>query len=1017
MKRIALLLLVASVAITWSVTATADEPCAPGAGSTATTGSTTVISRRRVPPPTPEAARETRVGTVVGSGQGSPLPAPAPAADVIIVEDTTARPAPAPRASMPGVTPQPGETVIISRRPVSGPQGAGVVVGTDTVIVEEAMPSDPAESLLRDAAADARIEAEKLRTYVQNALANGRSALQNGDIDGARDWYRRVLEVDPTNEAARAALSDLVDDRSSTVGEYLDRSKSVESIRRQEASAKVNSYLDRGRTFEAREDFDAAVKEYQKALSIISWYTDQRDFGVTADSIRDLIENAKYKAEVAERMARQDQIRAAQVEREQELISERERQMGKIRAYFEEANRAFSRGEYELAREYARQILKLDPQNPDADQLVCISYNAQYLQEEDRARRLFDDQWKSVMKDLEYSTLPQVKTVVFPDDWLEGIAQRQPRVVGDVGGPDDASLAAIMATLESKRVKGLNWEGANLDQVVSYLRTITGLNFFVTPAVRADVFDSVEVNLELDDVAVNTVLDLICEPAGLMWEPRNGVVVIATKDEVRGDMLLRYFDVKDLNVAIQNFVGQEINLVPSNFTPPEPPELPEPMPIFPAEGLVDLIRETIGGESAWEDPASIEAKNGIIIARNTSPILEEVGMLLDELRANSGILVNLEVRFLTAEDNFLRDVGVDLRGLGDNSQGIGMPGLGTGETQDDLFHGSPANPYGVPFGIFPEPSSAGTANDSGIFYGDGQDGAYAARVENLYDITLGNPEVLTGSGGLSFQHVYLDDTEIEVILRAVEKSERLQQVTASRITVYNTQRANVSVLNQVSYVQDYEVEIAQASNIANPVIQTIQDGVVLDVRPVVSNDRRFVTLELRPTVAILTRPIATFSTSLASGPVTAAAPVVIQIPELQVSRVRTTVVMPDGGTLLLGGLKFYEEVSENTGVPFLSCIPVVNFFFSRRGTYINRRNLLVLIKAEIVQLDEMEPRDDLDVPSAPVSDWVPMRTPVIEDVCNPSAPPPCPQPPSCACPPQPQCGPAAFEAPPVVRTR
>ena len=396
------------------------------------------------------------------------------------------------------------------------------------------------------------------------------------------------------------------------------------------------------------------------------------------------------------------------------------------------------------------------------------------------------------------------------------------------------------------------------------------------------MYDEVEINLDLDDVTVKTVLDLITEPYELRWSPENGVVKIATKDEVRGDMYIRYFDIKDLTVAIENFVGQEINLVPSNFTPPEPPELPEPTPIFPEEGLVDLIRETIGGETAWEDPATIEVRNRHHHRpQHADASSTRCEQLLDELRANSGLLVNLEVRFLTAEDNFLRDVGVDIRGLGDDSQGIGAPGLGTDAPQDDMFFGSPANPYGVPFGVFPEPSSVGTSNDSGIFYNDGQDGAYQGRVENLYDILLGNPETLTGSGGLSFQHTFLDDTEIEVILRAVEKSERLQQITASRITVYNTQRANVSVLNQVSYVQDYEVEIAQASNIANPVIQTIQDGVVLDVRPVVSADRRFVTLELRPTVALLTRPIATFSTSLASGPVTASAPVVIQIPELQ----------------------------------------------------------------------------------------------------------------------------------------
>ena len=45
----------------------------------------------------------------------------------------------------------------------------------------------------------------------------------------------------------------------------------------------------------------------------------------------------------------------------------------------------------------------------------------------------------------------------------------------------------------------------------------------------------------------------------------------------------------------------------------------------------------------------------------------------------------------------------------------------------------------------------------------------------------------------------------------------------------SSQRAYVSFLNQVSYVRDYDVEIAQASNIANPNIGLILEGTVLDV--------------------------------------------------------------------------------------------------------------------------------------------------------------------------------------------
>ena len=87
---------------------------------------------------------------------------------------------------------------------------------------------------------------------------------------------------------------------------------------------------------------------------------------------------------------------------------------------------------------------------------------------------------------------------------------------------------------------------------------------------------------------------------------------------------------------------------------------------------------------------------------------------------------------------------------------------------------------------------------------------------------------------------------MQLVLRAVSKSERVELVTSPRITVYNTARGNLSVLNQVAYVQDFNVEIAQAASIADPIVNIVQDGVTLDVRPVVSADRRFITLELRP---------------------------------------------------------------------------------------------------------------------------------------------------------------------------
>lgn len=43
-------------------------------------------------------------------------------------------------------------------------------------------------------------------------------------------------------------------------------------------------------------------------------------------------------------------------------------------------------------------------------------------------------------------------------------------------------------------------------------------------------------------------------------------------------------------------------------------------------------------------------------------------------------------------------------------------------------------------------------------------------------------------------------------------------------------RANLMVGTQNSYIQDFDVEIAQAAAIGDPIVQTIRDGIILDYK-------------------------------------------------------------------------------------------------------------------------------------------------------------------------------------------
>src|SRR6185295_73746 len=162
--------------------------------------------------------------------------------------------------------------------------------------------------------------------------------------------------------------------------------------------------------------------------------------------------------------------------------------------------------------------------------------------------------------------------------------------------------------------------------------------------------------------------------------------------------------------------------------------------------------------------------------------------------------------------------------------------------------------------------------------------------------------------------------------------------------------ANITLINQLSFIEDFDVEVAQTASIADPIVGVIQDGLVLDVQPTVSHDRKYVTIQLKPTIATLERPIPTFTTSLGAF----TTPVTIQIPTLKVQKAATTVRVPDGGTILLGGLKSINMKDLKAETPWLSSIPFASFFLGRRGSVKEMENLMVIVKATISDLNEQE---------------------------------------------------------------
>jgi type II secretory pathway component GspD/PulD (secretin) len=131
--------------------------------------------------------------------------------------------------------------------------------------------------------------------------------------------------------------------------------------------------------------------------------------------------------------------------------------------------------------------------------------------------------------------------------------------------------------------------------------------------------------------------------------------------------------------------------------------------------------------------------------------------------------------------------------------------------------------------------------------------------------------------------------------------------------------------------------------------------VVLDVRPTIHHNRKYLTLEIQPTVAkvVALRP---FSTTLGGNTL----PVIFELPELEVQSLFTSAVIPDGGSLLLGGLSNIRNVERRAEVPWLAKLPLVGFLLKQEGYSDENKSLMIVIRASITdardKTEELENR-------------------------------------------------------------
>jgi type II secretory pathway component GspD/PulD (secretin) len=818
---------------------------------------------------------------------------------------------------------------------------------------------------LRKLAGQQRVDQQEKSAQAEEHYRLALRYYDSAEFDKCEAECQKALALNPEHGPSSALLIEvqfnLGKGRVTPQSAEFDEIIKIARARQQAVIFEIREALENGVRAYNLGNYDDAERHFRTILEYAKWMPTGVELERQRTHAADLLERTKLARQ--QKKIDEDKQRQAIIEeqRAREEVRRKLDQRRELELLFQQAQVHFENEQYDKCIDVCDRILYIDPRLNSVDEMKMIAQRLGHVKSDRDQTRAYIEQWKRTFENVENLGVVQPDELSFParELWLEVIRRRQPKGLTAGEGKVSEADQDVLNKIRTIQIS-LDFQQADIRQVVDYIREISGLNIVLGKEIEDPATYTYSVKLK--DVAIAAVFEIILGSKELAYDVNEGIIVITTAKAVKSKVQLDMYNVQDITYGLQDFPGVNITLSDELGAATSGGEEPGKPP-FDGEALATLIKSTIE-KNNWDDAAGQQCvfQNGLLIVRNSIDVHRKVRKFLNDLRASTGILVSVESRFLTVEDTFLQQVGMDFRDV-DGARVAGVLSL------DDINPAFSTLP-GSQFATFVDPDGGGgplAVSSPGIVgtFGDNIVRNMGARIQNIMmnDSVLQRfyQTAMSPLGGMSLQYTLLDDISLEAIVRLVSRSTKQHMLTAPKLTLFNTQRGNIRIANQFAYIKDYDIQVAVAAAAADPIPSVVTDGISLDVRPIVSADRRYVTIELRPTVATLfPLPPQVFginiSVAIPGNAITPTLTLLIETPILNVQSLRTTVIIPDRGTLLIGGLTVYFEEDAQSSVPLWRNIPILGNLGSEKVKGRQRRQLLILLRAKIIIPDEEERR-------------------------------------------------------------
>jgi len=722
-----------------------------------------------------------------------------------------------------------------------------------------------------------------------------------------------------------------------------------------DSEARARRYIELGEFEKARETVERAhrtVHENQIALGEELY----KEYRGRCEKLNEAIaagEKALAKVE-AEQKAREADVLQQQrrIEMEEDRNQRIEDLMVNAKAYAKRQRYKEALGQLEL-------LLALDPLDDDAlimrDMLEdTVSFRQELEIQKERRREKTDMGLR-----LDEATIPYAEEITHPKNWREIVEKRIPEEAVGVAAVD----AAVYKQLDEIVDLSMLTSETPINEAMDELRRAVEPPLKIVVLWRdlyenADIDQTTPINMDgLPAIRLGKGLESLLKSvsgafAELGYVVEDGVITIATIESLPSKMTTQVYDVTHLVGRKADYqavgggssmmggmgggmmggmggygggmgggmMGAEEEYLTGGGDEYESVAEREARARDRALALITLIQESIDPDS-WYDvggEGTITAHDDRkLIVLQTREAHNRINELLKELGKNLKEEVSIEARFLLVSENFIDSIGLD----------IGFA-LSTGKW--DVIRYDP--------GIL----KVATPDETGVA------GTLAKSI----------PSRLKGVWGS-----ILDDLEVTFLLEAIQAHRDGTSLTAPKVTVLSGESAILQVQKTIRYALPPVISardiVGGVSGISSswsfePQQGRVRSGTTLSVTPIVTPDKRHVLLNITATLQgyFGLKPY-TVDTIAPTG-TGEIVEYTMSLPETEISRVRTRVSVPDGGTLLLGGQKITEEVEKEAGVPVLSKIPIIGRAFSSRSKIKDSKILLILVKPTIILQEEVD---------------------------------------------------------------